>query len=366
MIALDCLVVGGGIAGLSVASQLLTAVPDMSVRVLEARDRVGGRIESVDSLDCGATWFWPGEERIAALVQKFDIPTHPQHLAGDAVVVDHSGRVRRVNGNPLDSPASRFSLGAASLVQALAKSLPDDVIQLSTVVTRVAVAADGGVRVTTLDGTVWQARHVVLALPPALAVSRIEFEPPLPAKVLRVARQTPVWMGKILKVVVRFSTAFWRQAGLAGSGVSQVGPIQELHDMSGPDGIPGALLGFAAAPVTEADVVKQLTAMFGAKAATYDSIILRDWAAEEFTSPANVGELTDFSLFGHQVFKTPVDGRLYWTSTETSQMHGHMEGALEAAERCSKQILARTLTKKNVCSSPPGGPGDVCQESAIE
>jgi monoamine oxidase len=337
----DVLIVGAGIAGLSVAAQLLSARPELSVCVLEARDRVGGRIESVDALDCGATWFWPGEERVAALVARFRIQTHAQHLAGDALFLDRSRRVRRLDGNPLDSPAMRFSAGAASLCTALAGSLPDGVVRLLTAVTRVSFA-DDLFTVSTRDGGVLHARHVVLALPPALAVSAIEFQPPLPADVRRVASHTPVWMGRTLKCVIKCRSAFWRQAGLSGSAVCHVGPIQELHDMSGVDGVPAALLGFAAAPVSEAAVVEQLALLFGSSVADQiESVILRDWAAEEFTSPPNVAALTDFSLFGHRAFQTPVDGRLHWTSTETSDNNGHMEGALEAAERCSQALLQR-------------------------
>ena len=54
-------------------------------------------------------------------------------------------------------------------------------------------------------------------------------------------------MGGITKVVARYADAFWRRSGLSGSAISHVGPMREVHDMSGVDGVPGALFGFVPA-----------------------------------------------------------------------------------------------------------------------
>ncbi len=50
----------------------------------------------------------------------------------------------------------------------------------------------------------------------------------------------------------------------------------------------------------------------------------------------------DYALFGHPVYQRPaLDGRLYWCSTETAtRSPGHIEGALEAAERVTTAILS--------------------------
>lgn len=57
--ALDCAIVGAGIAGMSAASTLIAA--GKNVVVLEARSRVGGRAFSDNSfatpVDLGAEWF---------------------------------------------------------------------------------------------------------------------------------------------------------------------------------------------------------------------------------------------------------------------------------------------------------------------
>ena len=50
--AVDVVVVGGGLAGLATAEHL--AHRNLSVVVLEAQDRVGGRMLTVDGCDLGA------------------------------------------------------------------------------------------------------------------------------------------------------------------------------------------------------------------------------------------------------------------------------------------------------------------------
>jgi len=354
---IDVLVVGAGIGGLAAARSL--AQQGFSVRVLEARQRAGGRLCSVDSLDLGATWFWPGETRVERLVAELGIEIHEQHLAGDALFETPSG-VRRLPGNPVDVLAYRFRGGASQLAEAVARDLPSETIRYGEVVRKID-ATPGGVTVTAAEAVeaesaatdsrvdsvdrVYEARDVVLALPPVLAVRRVEFSPALPESLARVAASTPVWMGAIAKVVARYEKPFWRDDGLAGAVVSYVGPMREIHDMSGPEGLPAALFGFApaGADVTEAAVCRQFGDLFGPLAEDPEELHIQDWPRERFTVPDGASSLSDYSLFGHQVYQTPaLHGRVHWASTETATENpGHIEGALAAAERAVATILGR-------------------------
>jgi len=88
----DVVVIGAGIAGLVAARRLVAN--DVNVVVLEARDRVGGRLAShlvgPHALDLGATWFWSNEPRVQALISELSIPVHQQHIAGDAMYQDQA------------------------------------------------------------------------------------------------------------------------------------------------------------------------------------------------------------------------------------------------------------------------------------
>jgi monoamine oxidase len=367
---LDTIVVGAGITGLRCAVGLVAA--GQRVVVLEARDRVGGRLwtapsdPSAPAVDLGATWFWPQEPRVQSLIEELGISVHPQRLEGDAVYEDPIG-VQRLKGNPIDGPSGRFSPGAQALAEALAARLPEGALQTSSPVRRLTVA-DAGVEVG-VGGTTLRAERAVVAFPPALAAADIAFDPALPEPLATVAAATPVWMGSTAKVVLRYSRPFWRERGLAGAAVSHRGPLREIHDMSGPGGDPAALFGFASAPgpgpegeLSPRLVTEQLVRLFGPEAAEPESIQIVDWSREEWTSPAppapipggglvgreasssdpRPGTATPrYDLYGHPAFQTAVHGRIHLASTETARAFaGHIEGALMAADETAERILS--------------------------
>jgi monoamine oxidase len=84
-LSIDVAIVGAGFAGLSAALDLVRA--GHSVVVLEANDRVGGRvlnhtIQGSEVVDLGAQWIGPGQDRIAALAREVGVETFPTYGAG--------------------------------------------------------------------------------------------------------------------------------------------------------------------------------------------------------------------------------------------------------------------------------------------
>ena len=77
-------VVGAGLAGLETARLLNDSSVD--VRVLEARDRVGGRTltQELDgeAVDLGAQWIGPGQELVHEVIEDFGIETFDQYVEG--------------------------------------------------------------------------------------------------------------------------------------------------------------------------------------------------------------------------------------------------------------------------------------------
>ncbi|MHA6288122.1 flavin monoamine oxidase family protein [Maricaulis sp. CAU 1757] len=95
----DVVVIGAGLSGLHAAERLSA---DYDVRVLEARDRVGGRamahtFANGDSVDVGGQWVGPGQDRLYALLAENGFATYPLWDHGDRLI--RSGnRLRRYRG----------------------------------------------------------------------------------------------------------------------------------------------------------------------------------------------------------------------------------------------------------------------------
>jgi monoamine oxidase len=260
---------------------------------------------------------------------------------------DRAAGVRRMYGRVLDTSSRRFCSGAQSLAGGLAARLPPRALSLSDPVWAVE-ATEEGVLVSAQSGQA-RARAAVIALPPALAVQDIAFTPPLSPETARIAQETAVWMGGVVKAVAVFDEPFWTRQGLSGSAISNIGPFREFHDMSGPDGSPAALLGFASSSAFEAShpgaaeaaFRDQLARLLGPDAGRPLEVLVTDWSREEFTSPATPSARASTGTYGHRIFQDGASGgRIQWCSTETSpDFPGHIEGAIQSGIRAAGKLI---------------------------
>ena len=127
----DVCVVGAGYAGLTAARRLTQA--GRSVVVVEARDRVGGRVwtrrsRSGAALDIGGTFVGPDQDRIHALAKEVDVSPYRTYCAGDSILAT-GGTVRRYPSDktPRISPLALLSAGQAIFrLNSMAKQVPVD------------------------------------------------------------------------------------------------------------------------------------------------------------------------------------------------------------------------------------------------
>jgi monoamine oxidase len=122
---LDVAVVGAGFSGLA-AARSLRATGLARIAVLEARDRVGGRVFNGHvakgfPVELGGTWVGPGQWAVIDLAQELGIELRPQFNKGDSYAI--------VGGEAMRVPTTAHPISNESFVanlDALAKTVPID------------------------------------------------------------------------------------------------------------------------------------------------------------------------------------------------------------------------------------------------
>jgi monoamine oxidase len=122
----DFIVIGAGYAGLTATRQLLKA--EKSVKLLEARERVGGRVHTQQFegfyLDMGGTWVGPTQDKIYELIREFGISTFPTYDEGKSTLI-MNGKSKNYKGliPPLPIPSLLSLDGAIKKLTKLSKSV---------------------------------------------------------------------------------------------------------------------------------------------------------------------------------------------------------------------------------------------------
>jgi monoamine oxidase len=241
---------------------------------------------------------------------------------------------------------SRFAGGAQVVPLRVADQLGDRVL-LSAPVSRIDQSSTG---VTVhADGLAVTGQRAIVAIPPALA-GRIFYEPALPPLRDKLTQQMP--QGTLMKFEAIYKTPFWRDKGLTGQTVSELGPVKVTYDVSPERGSPGIMMGFIGGHEARvwddrpeakrrAEVLRQFAHFFGDEALNPRSIVEMNWTSEVWTRgcPVSVlgpGTLTDFGT----ALREPV-GRIHWAGTETSTYwNGYMDGAVRSGKRAASEVLA--------------------------
>ncbi|MEP3330589.1 NAD(P)/FAD-dependent oxidoreductase [Sedimentitalea sp.] len=345
----DTLIVGGGLAGVYLASRLTNLGQDFLLA--EARPRLGGRIATVrqegGTYDIGPTWFWPGQPRIAKLVKDLRLTRFDQYAHGDLMYENEQGKPQRGQGFASMEGSYRIEGGLTQLIDGLTAKIDAGHVHLSTPITTLSQTVDG-ITADLPNGQFVTARRAVLALPPRLA-AQITFAPALPDDAQHTLQSTATWMAGHAKAVALYGRPFWREAGLSGDAMSRCGPMAEIHDASPASGGPYALFGFLSAPPQARTneqalrqlILSQLARLFGEEAAAPIDLTIKDWAFDPFTATAQDQE----PLYAHPHYCLPPalsglwDGRLIFGGTEVArEFGGYLEGALEAAENALTQL----------------------------
>jgi monoamine oxidase len=205
-------------------------------------------------------------------------------------------------------------------------------------------ATDG----STGDALTVAARHVVVTVPPALALD-IVFDPALPTD--RRELYTSAVAGPESKTLVVYDEPFWRVDGFSGQTAEPQSVCEVTLDASPMSGRPGVIASFTFGAVARrvdalgqrerrAAVLEALVARFGRRAATPVEFIETPWWTESWTRGCSMAHfpLGTLTRYGHLI-REPF-GQVHWAGTETATTsYGAIDGAVRSGQRAAQEIL---------------------------
>jgi monoamine oxidase len=346
-------ILGAGLSGLLIGYRFKKL--GFEIQILEARNRLGGRISTVFSknetpVEMGATWFGDQHKNLLALLEELGLSYFEQYMKGTAYFEAFSMAPPQSIDIPEDNPSYRIVDGTAALINKLADAFDENEIILNQQVKGLHFN-DTIVKITTQD-KIFEADIVISTLPPALLVHLIEFTPSISSEFSNIAQKTHTWMQDSIKVGLVYKSPFWKDKNISGTLFSNVGPITEFYDQSNYENTKFALCGFInssyaqfSKPERKEKVINQLERLLGKEALAYISYEEMIWSEEIFTKGKKQENIFVYphQNNGNAVFSAEYfNNRFYTGGSETaSQFPGYMEGAIFSANQIVFKIVGR-------------------------
>lgn len=346
----DVVVLGAGLSALTL--NYLLRDSGLNTVLLEARERIGGRIMTIQkedqpTVEMGATWFGNKHLHLIAMLKELQLEHFVQELGTTAIYEYMSTSPPQLVALPdNDDPSFRIKGGTASLIDALAAHLEGDKLFTGTEVKSI-IHSDKGLVVETNKET-FLTDKVVSTLPPHLFYKNVEVTPELPRELQTLMASTHTWMGESIKFGFTYKEPFWRSQGSSGTVFSNTGPVTEMYDHSDFEDTHHALKGFLngnyyslSREERQELILRQLRKYYGNKADTFTDYHECVWAGEPYTFVAYDAHVLPHQHNGNPLYRnTWLDGKLLISGSETAKSFpGYMDGAIESARWVYEQLL---------------------------
>jgi monoamine oxidase len=346
MIKTDILIIGAGLTGLTLNHYLKR--DDINAAIVEARDRIGGRIYTQEHesgkealVEMGATWMGTSHQKLFKLLRDLDIELFQQILGDRAIYEPTSMSPHQVVSLPeQQEPSFRIKDGTSTLIDKLSEDINSDLLFPGQPVHSLTV--EDGRLVAEGESLAFSSRCVISTLPPRLLYQKVEIDPPLPDSFQTIMAKTHTWMGESIKFGLTFRKPFWRDKNTSGTLFSNVGPITEMYDHSSFEDDRFALMGFLNGSYFSLSrderrnmVIDQLRRYYGDQIDQnllhYHELV---WSREKYTYIPYEEHVLPHQNNGHDMYQEPyLNGKLFIAGAETSPISpGYMDGAVSSAK----------------------------------
>lgn len=333
------IIIGAGLSGLATAFYL--EQKGYSPLILEARNRTGGRMETVPfgkgRLDTGAAWFADKHTHLMRLITELNLAYYRQY-SGEQVFYDLYQGLHTAPQPQEQAPTYKLTGGSVAMIKSLEQRLKTTTIQLSEPVQLLDFTQDEVIRVKS-HKRFYNAEKIISTLPPALLTGTVKCMPSLPHDLTSIAAATHTWMGESIKAAVTTAEGFWREAE-TGTLFSQQGPLMELHDHSLPEEDAWMLKGFIHPDFArlkheerEKLAIQQVVRIFPQAAGKPMKYLEKDWSADVHTYQPYSVPVAAHQHNGHSIYRNSwYEGRLMIAGSETAlAFAGYMNGAVCSA-----------------------------------
>ena len=352
------IIIGAGISGLVAGYDLTVAGYD--VTILEARDRIGGRVLTIRSpfsnehyVEGGAARIKPSHDLTIAYANHFNLTLDPFYATngdyvdfsnGSRTIIDNTTYLNTSYGSTLRKNYLKIRGGSDQLTNAFANSSElSNKIYLNSAVTSIAQNSDNVIVNT--GGNQFQADKVLCTVP-LTVLNKINFTPPLSSN-KQTAMNGGFRYAPATRIYIQFKNRFWENESLNGWGNTDLPEEiwQPSWDMSGNTGVLMSYLRWSAAENMDTlndnernnAVLNRWENIFAGSINNFDSGISKSWALDEWSKGAWASPTTTQNENLNDSIAQS-EGRIHFAGEHASNDRGWMQGALFSGLRAATEI----------------------------
>ncbi len=353
------IIIGAGMSGLVAGYELVRAGHD--VTILEARDRIGGRVLTIRSpfsnnhfAEGGAARIKPSHNLTLGYANHFSLALDPFYAtSGDYVNMSNGNRDIITNNTYLNTSYGSILRKEYLKIRGGSDLLPYAFSNSSALNNKIYLGApvssiqqgENNVTVQTSNGNQFTADRVLCTVP-LTVLSKIQFTPSLSSQ-KQTAMNGGYRYAPSTRIYMQFQNRFWENDSLSGWGNTDTPEEiwQPTWDLAGSTGIIMSYLRWTPAETMDAlsgqerinYVLSRWESIFPGATNNLESGVSQSWAQEEWSQGAWASPTSsqDTALANYIGL---AEGRIHFAGEHASNDRGWMQGALVSGLRAATEI----------------------------